>query len=344
MNKTCAWLRYVMVLTTLATGMMAWPLQAAAEEPVPPTRVRVELGIGTWISVGESRWSHNASGISPLGNPTSRLTYTDHSTNIVEFTGKISVGPRWFGRLNIGGASIGGGRLTDDDFLTPDGGNPSSRTHSDINGSGMWYLNADVGARIANFSNGRGILDGAVGFQYWRQTHEAYGARQVSCSAAGSTIDLDPLSPGINPLCDPNSASISNAVQVISNTMTWYSLRTSLHTEYYLVKWLSVQGSVVLKPINIFTNEDTHYLRVGSDFQDPSMTMLGVGFGADADIGARVYITKSLSAQVGYRVWWNRMIDGNWTSHLADGRSSTFPLVEMESLRHGLTAGINYSF
>jgi len=339
-------LRCVMVLAMVVTSTAAWSAETAAEDPMPAKRVRVELGIGTWISVGDSRWSHNASVISPLGNPTSRLTYADRfgDTNIVEVTAKVSVGPRWFGRLNIGGASIGGGRLTDDDFLTPDGGSPSSRTHSDIDGSGMWYLNADVGARILNFPNGKGMLDGAVGFQYWRQKHEAFGVRQVSCSAAGSTIDLDSTDPALNPLCVSGAMPINGDVQVISNTMTWYSLRTSLHTEYHLVKWLSLHGAVVLKPINIFTNEDTHYLRVPGEFQDPSMTMLGVGFGADADIGARVYVTKALSAQVGYRVWWNRMIDGTWTSHLADGRSSTFPLAEMESLRHGLTAALNYSF
>ncbi len=336
--------RCVAVLMMVVSGLLAWPLQAVADDPAPAKRVRVELGVGTWISVGDSRWSHNASVISPLGKPTSRLTYDDHSTNIVEFTGKILIGPRWFGRLNIGGAGIGGGRLTDDDFLTPDGGNPSSRTHSDIGGSGIWYLNADVGARLVNFPGGKGMLEGAVGFQYWRQKHEAYGVRQQSCSAAGSTIDIDSIDPAFNPLCVSGATPVNNDVLAVSNTMTWYSLRTGLQTEYHLVKWLSLQGSVVLKPVNIFTNEDTHHLRVPSEFQDPSMTMLGVGFGADADIGARVYITKALSAQVGYRVWWNRMIYGTWTSHLADGRSATFPLMEMESLRHGLTAGINYSF
>jgi hypothetical protein len=69
---------------------------ARAQEPEPAKRLKVELGLGTWISVGDSRWSHNASSQSPLGNPTSRLTYADHSTNIVEFTAKVSVGPRWF--------------------------------------------------------------------------------------------------------------------------------------------------------------------------------------------------------------------------------------------------------
>jgi hypothetical protein len=319
----------------------------SAQEAPSTSRVKVDVGLGTWISVGDHRWSHDASSQSPLGNPTSRLTYADHSTNVVEFTAKVSVGPRWFGRLNIGGAGIGGGRLTDDDFLTADGGSPSLRTHSDIDGSSMWFVNADAGARILNYPNGRGNLDGLVGFQYWRQTHKAFGVRQISCSAAGATIDLDPADPAFNPLCAPGAASISNAVLVISNSSAWYSIRTGLQTEYRLTRWLSVYGSAVLKPVNIFTNDDTHELRGpngSGEFQDPSFTMFGVGFGADADVGGKVNITRQLAAHVGYRVWWNRMIDGTWKNHLADGRSFSFPLVEMQSLRHGLTAGITYSF
>jgi hypothetical protein len=331
-------------LLTLALCLSSVWSPARAQEPEPAKRLKVELGLGTWISVGDSRWSHNASSQSPLGNPTSRLTYADHSTNIVEFTAKVSVGPRWFGRLNIGGARIGGGRLTDDDFLTPDGGSPSLRTHSDINGSGMYYLNADVGARVLHFPNGRGTLDGLVGFQYWRQKHKAYGVRQIACSTAGSTIDLDASDPALNPLCLPGNASINSDVLAISNTTTWYSLRTGIQTEYRLLRWLSVHGSAVIKPINLFINEDTHHLRTPSEFQDPSFTMRGIGFGADADVGARVYFTKSLFGHVGYRVWWNRMIDGTWKSHLANGQTFSFPLVEMESLRHGLTAGLAYSF
>ncbi|MFN3680970.1 MAG: hypothetical protein ACK4VP_02860, partial [Nitrospira sp.] len=181
-------------------------VSAQEQGPLPAKRVAVELGLGTWISVGETRWSHNASVISPLGNPTSRLIYEDHSTNIVELTAKVSVGPRWFGRLNVGGARIGGGRLTDDDFLTPDGGAPSLRTHSDLDGSGVWYLNVDVGAKVLEFHQGKGNLEAIGGFQYWRQHHRAYGVRQVVCSAAGSSVDLDPLTPGVNPLCAPGTA------------------------------------------------------------------------------------------------------------------------------------------
>jgi hypothetical protein len=333
------------LLLVPAFAVMIYSVTAApalADDAMGNSRVKLDVGLGTWISVGSTTWSHNASSVSPLGNPTSKLTYTDHSTNVAELTAKLSVGPRWFGRLNIGGANIGGGRLTDDDYLTPDRGGPSSRTHSDINGSGMWYLNADAGARLLNYPGSRGTLDGFAGFQYWRQEHKAYGVRQVSCSTAGSTIDLDPQEVGVQRLCNPGAAPISNSVLAVTNTTTWYSIRTGLQTEYRVTRWLSFQGSAVLKPLSIFENRDTHHLR--SDLKDPSFTMYGIGVGADLDAGAKISFTQRISLNVGYRLFWNRMLDGTWKSHGTDGGSSTFPLREMQSLRHGVTAGLNFTF
>lgn len=316
-----------------------------AQESTSPSQKRVDLTLGTWISVGETRWSHNASSQGLLGNPTSRLTYADHSANIVELTAKVYLRPHFFGRLQVGGAHIGGGRLTDDDFLAADGGSPSLRTHSDISGSGLWFVNADLGGSLITFPDNRGHLDAVFGFQYWRQKHTANGVRQVSCSAAGASTDLDSGTPGLDPLCVSGDPGLSQTVLVLSNSSSWYSLRVGATSEYYLLRWLSLSGSIVLKPINFFTNEDTHHLRVaGGELSAPSFTMRGIGFGADADIGVRVHLTRWLAAQVGYRVWWNRLIDGTLESHLADGRSASFPLTEFQSLRHGLTAGLTASF
>lgn len=332
-------------LATLALGTLVCSSYAVAEEPSSSRRVRVDVGLGTWISVGETTWSHNASSQPPFGNPTSKLTYEDHSTNVVELTAKVSVGPRWYGRVNLGGANIGGGSLTDDDFLAPDGGKPSLRTTSDIDGANMWYVNADAGARLLNFPNGRGVLDGFVGFQYWRQEHKAYGVQQQICSSAGATVDLDQTAPGVQPLCIPGTPPIANSVLAITNVSNWYSLRTGIQTEYRLTRWLAVQGAAVVKPISFFQNDDTHHLRVATgELRDPSFTMLGIGFGADAEVRAKIYFSRSLAGYVGYRVWWNRMIDGTWENHLGDGRSFSFPLTQYESLRHGLTAGITYLF
>ncbi len=328
----CVWLTIVSLASTAQV--------AAAQESDTESRPKFDVVVGTWISTGDTRWAHDASSSSPLlGNPTSKLIYKDVGTNVFDIAGTLWFTPRMFGRLNVGVAGIGGGRLTDFDYLAADGGNPSSQTNSNINGDGMWYLNADVGGRGANFPNHRGWLDVFGGVQYWHTKYTAVGLGQVICTSAGANTDLDPTMVGTQPLC-PSSAP--NNTTVITNTTNWYSLRTGGKTEYRLTRQLSLLGSVALLPLSIIQNNDTHHLR--SDLQqDPSISMLGFGMGVDADVGAKFMFTKNIGLNVGYRVWWNRMIDGNVTFHGVSG-SSEFPLTEFQSIRHGFTAGLNFIF
>ena len=113
---------------------------AAAQEPVTESYPRFDVAIGRWISVGDTRWAHNASSVAGFGNPTSKLIYKDVGTNVIELTGKVWLTPRWFGRLNIGGAAIGGGRLIDDDFGSNGGQRLFSRTHSDLSGGSYIFF------------------------------------------------------------------------------------------------------------------------------------------------------------------------------------------------------------
>ena len=339
------WLRVLRWVTGSGLVLCAVVLSAqaaVAQEPVEQSRQKFEFAIGTWISTGDTHWAHNASASSSLlGNPTSKLTYKDVGTNVVDLAGTLWFTPKLFGRLNVGFASIGGGRLTDDDYLAADGGNPSSRTFSDLKGDGMWYLNADFGGRVKNFTNHRGWLDLFGGFQYWHQQQTAFGVGQVACTSAGSTIDLDPSTPGTQRLCTSN-ASTSSGVKVITNTTNWYSIRLGGKIEYRLTRQLSMLGSVAMLPISIVENKDIHHQR--NDLQqNPSISMLGVGVGADADVGAKFMFTKNVGLNVGYRVWWNRMLDGNVTFHGVSS-SSEFPLTQFQSFRHGLTAGLNVTF
>lgn len=326
----------VSIVLAMALGFLPAERAQAQGEPAPSS-VKIGVSLGAWISTGDTTWSHNASSVSPLGNPTSKLTYADHTANITEITVKVSTRSRWFGRLNFGYADIGGGRLTDDDFLVQDGGNPSLRTHSDIKNSSMFYINAEGGGRILNYPNGRGALDGVIGFQFWHEEHKAYGVQQVTCTAAGSTVDLG----GGETLCPVGP--LSSSTLAITNVTSWYSVRAGLDTEYRLTRWLSVHGSAMLKPLSIFDNQDTHHLRLDT-FQSPSFTMLGIGVGADADAGVKFYITKSFAVDLGYRIWWNRMLDGTWKSHLTGGGAETFPLTQFQSLRHGATFGLTLTF
>ena len=323
-----------------ALGLIAWTIPRASAQETEPPRVKVDLAAGTWINSGETRWAHDASGASSLlGNPTSKLIYQDDNTIAAEFTAKVSVGPRYFAKLNLGYAGIGSGQLTDNDFLAADGGNPSLTTQSDINGNSMFYLNADLGARVMNFANRRGGLDVFGGFQYWYQQFEAFGVQQVNCTNAGATVDLG----GGQTLCNPGAAPIPTSVLAVTNTTNWYSMRVGAQSEYQLTRRFGVQGLLTLLPVSIMQTDDTHHLR-GDLQQDPSFSMLGIGLGVDVDIGAKFMVIRNLFLNVGYRFWWNYVYEGTLTTYPVGVSSQSFPLTQFQSYRYGLTAGINYIF
>ena len=298
----------------------------AGEAPAQESWPRVELSAGTWISVGDTRWAHNASSNPGLGNPTSKLTYKDVGTNVIDLTGKFWFTPKIFGRLNGGFAGIGGGRLTDDDFAS--GQRLFSKTISNVPDNSMYYINADFGGRVREFPNHRGHLDIFAGYQYWHTEYRAVGLGIVVCDPAVIVCNATLPLPGET---------------VITNTTNWHSIRVGASTEYRLTTRLSLLATLALIPISILDNEDIHHLR-GDLQQNPSFSMKGYGVGADVDVGARFMITKNLAANLGYRVYYNRVLDGDLTNHPAAGSSQSFPLTQFESLRHGFTAGLSLLF
>jgi len=323
----CGWLTIV--------GLACVVQIAAAQESITESHPRFDIAIGTWISTGDTHWEHNASSVAGLGNPTSKLTYKDVGTNVIELTGKVWVTPKWFGRLNVGYAGIGGGRLTDDDYGSNGGQRLFSSTNSNLSGDSMWYLNADSGFRVAEYPNHRGWLEVFGGFQYWYTKYEATGLTQVACdnSAVPASLSLT---------CNPAGTVTNQGQTVITNTTNWYSIRVGASTEYRLTRRLSLMATAAFIPLSIIDNEDIHHLRPDLQ-QNPSISMLGWGVGADADVGLRMMLVKNLFLNVGYRVWWNHAIDGNVTFHGVSG-SSEFPMTQFESFRQGLTAGLNFTF
>ena len=308
-------------------GMVTFAMVSvsAGEERAQESWPKVEFSAGTWISVGDTRWAHDASSVAGLGNPTSKLTYKDVGTNVIVLTGKVWFSPRVFGRLNGGFADIGGGRLTDDDYGS--GQRLISKTTSNIAGNSMYYINADLGGRVKEFANHRGYLDIFGGYQYWHTEYRAVGLASVVCDP---TVFI----------C--NGALPAAGETVITNTTNWHSLRVGASTEYRLTRHFSVIGTAALIPLSIIDNKDIHHLR-GDLQQNPSISMLGFGIGANADVGARFMFTKNVGLNVGYRVWWNHAVDGTVTFRGTSG-SLDYPLTQFDSLRHGLTAGLNFTF
>jgi hypothetical protein len=200
----------------------------------------------------------------------------------------------------------------------------------------MWYLNADSGFRIAEYPNHRGWLDVFGGYQFWHTKYEATGVTQVACdnSAVPGSLGL---------VCNPAGTVTNQGQAVITNTTNWHSIRVGASTEYRLTRRLSVLGTFAFIPASVLDNKDVHHLR-GDLSQDPSFSMMGYGVGADADVGARFMITTNLAANVGYRMYYNRVLSGHLTTHPAVGSTESFPLTQFESLRHGFTASLSLIF
>ena len=198
----------------------------------------------------------------------------------------------------------------------------------------MWYLNADGGFRVAEYPNHRGWLDLFGGYQFWHTKYEATGVTQVACDPSAI--------PGLPPCAAPGASGFSGQT-VITNTTNWHSIRVGASTEYRLTRRLSMLATLAFIPASLLDNKDVHHLR-GDLSQDPSFSMVGYGVGADADVGARFMITTNLAANLGYRMYYNRVLSGHLTSHPAVGSTESFPLTQFESLRHGFTASLSLIF
>jgi hypothetical protein len=308
--------------------LMIPAVSALGQDPEPQVRPRVELSVKSWLfTAGETQWSQDASGLDPqLGDPTSRLTYKDNDTHIMDFSAKLHLTRQLHLHGNVGfSVDFDRGALTDDDYLA--GQQLFSRTSSNLTGKGTWYVIGDVGVRAAEFPNGRGHLDLLAGFQYWQTTYEATGFSRIVCDS--SVISCNPP---------------SSAFPAIKNTAHWITpLHVGGYLEYRVMQRVSATFRMTLSPASVVYNEDIHFLR-GDLQQDPSFSMLGVGFGAAVEPSISIMLTRYLSLTGGYRVMWNRTYYGTWENHPIGSESVTAPLNEFQTLRHGVIVGLIGSF
>lgn len=323
------WKRLLTVLVSLC--VVAVSGVSRAEEVDSQSKQRMELSVRSWMFTnGETTWSHNASGTYPtLGNPTSKLTYKDNNTHIIEIAAKLDLSKRWFLRGDLGlSVALDRGNLVDDDYLA--GQYLYSRTNSNITGSGTWYVNGDLGYRAIAFQNGRGYLNVFGGFQYWRTKYEATGFERLVCDPAVTS-------------CTPSQSS----ALAITNITHWITpLRIGIDTEFRVMQRVSLEGKFAVSPVSIVYNEDTHHQRLtGTNaLQDPSFTMWGIGASVNADAGVKIMLTKNVALTGGYRVWWNATYSGTLETHPVGSASETFPLREFQTIRHGPTVGLTATF
>ncbi|MBI3358007.1 MAG: hypothetical protein HY037_00200 [Nitrospirae bacterium] len=302
----------------------------------------ISVGIGSWLSTGGTIWSHDASFIDPLlGNPTSELNYKNISSNIVELHSELLLTQKQFIRINYGFGEITGGSLIDDDYFSKTGAEAFtnldfphrfSRTSNDISGSELWYVNADLGYDAWSFLKEQGYSRAFFGYQYWTEKVETEGVTTIECTLVG---DPDP--------CNPIGTVTNVGQTVITNTVKWISLRLGLESRYQFTSRFSLDGSVIWIQYTSMKNEDIHHLR-DSLQQNPSFSMSGTGMGVNTEIAGKLMITQNLFFNVGYRYWWVRVTDGTLQGYPVKEASFIANLNELQSVRQGVTLGLDYKF
>lgn len=313
--------------------------------PIPPVWAEKEtyVDFNLWASTGQTKWRHDASKLDPdNGVPTSELDYQGIDSNIVEVSvwQELNLGHQL--QFTIGKGTINDGLLVDDDYVSASGAvnlnttrtdaHRYSRTHSDIDGGGLLYLEGKFlpEALMLNYRRLQAKL--GFGLHYWQEEYIATDVRKVECTKINGCFD--------------ESIDLSNTT-VITNTAKWRGLGIALDSRLELTQKLRLKLNINYYPLMYLVNEDIHHLRTtGPDAlgQNPSIRMHGKGTGFDLFAGFAFQANKAFSAHLGYQLWERRVKSQVITFYGPNGGSSSASLMDFTTRRGGLIGGVTLLF
>jgi len=297
----------------------------------------------TWMSQGQTKWRHDASALdSDYGVPSSELDYQGVNSQVAEI-GMLAFLPTGHSlNLIFGTGVIDEGTLVDDDYLsasgavnwgaTQSGAHRFSRTHSDINGSRLFYFKGEFTPQDFHINNTLADIRFSFSLHRWEEEYTATGIRQIECTI---------LTPPNN--CLPAGSSVLSGVTVITNKVEWTGVGIAMDSLFNLSNKLSFKLDLTYYPLMSLVNEDTHHRR--SDLaQDPSIKMTGTGTGYDLTTLFQYQFSERFSFHLGYRLWERWVKNQTITFRGASGGSSSADLMDFRTRREGFMTGITLQF
>jgi hypothetical protein len=311
-------------LVTATVFFLAVPASAQTQNvPIDAPGWSATVSTNAWWSFGGSKWEFD-----PIGTPIgSKLNWKDVESPVVMVTGDLA----W--RYLVLSAGVGWGQVIDgtfvdeDFFKTPQGNNLFARTTtSDVSRSHILLFNADVGLRPVRYrdSYGRlGFIDVLVGYQYWREEYEAWGA---SGFFVGTPVQ------------------IPSNVKGITHEWQWHSVRIGGRFDAPIWRDLNFRLSAFFLPWSSLEVRDTHHLRPDLA-QNPSVITTGKGgFGYQLDTSLTYTFFYGLAVEAGFRYWRADMHDGDVKFRFSDGTTAGVNLAEASTKRFGPYVGLTYRF
>jgi len=296
----------------LLLGLTAMATPAWAQIALPPD-MSLTLGGRVWVTTGNST---NSVALSEL-----RWRGVD---SVVPEINADFVWKRFVLTSAIGGGAIKQGALIDEDFSDTDHDIRFSRTRSDIDDTGLFYINIDAGYRFLKWGDPQqpGFLDALAGFQYWHERYVAFGVTSAF--------------PAVVP-------TLPSSDRVITQDWNWYSFRLGARTQVPIIGGLSARARAFVIPWSKSVVNDTHHQR--SDLlKNPSFhDEADGGVGVQIDAGLMYRVWRGLSVEAGFQYWWVKSGEGTSTARTTagdfDGR-----LLENKTERYGPYVGLQYRF
>jgi hypothetical protein len=298
---TVAWL----LVAFVAVSSPAWAQQ--------PADTSLTIGGRVWVTTG---YSTNSTAVSEL-----RWRGVD---SVVPEVNAEFVWKRLVIMGSIGGGAIKQGVLIDEDFNDFDHNQRTSRTRSDTDDTGLFFLNADAGYRLLRWGAPEqpGFVDVLGGFQYWHERYVAFGATSAFPSAV---------------------PTISATERVITQDWDWYSIRLGGRTQVPLFGGLSAKARAFVLPWSKSVVDDIHHKR--TDLRhDPSFhDEADGGVGVQLDGGLAYHLWRGLSVEAGYQYWWVKSGGGTSTARTTSGDVDG-TLFGNRTDRHGPYVGLQWRF
>lgn len=248
---------------------------------------KVEHGIGADIEVGTRAWYSFGRHQKDLGGTdisqnllVSRLTY-DTSAASGEAFGRIDTQEGLFVKGFAGAGKTLNGKMNDEDWVIFDATVPYSNTLSQPVKGSLTYATLDVGYALFRGPNSK--TGGFVGYNYYKDSHSAYGCSQI---ANGNSV------------CAP---ALPDSTLVITQDNQWHAFRVGLNSVVTLGSGLTLTAEAAYLPFVSFGGIDNHVLR--SDVPDTVSKETANGQGVQLEALLSYSISPAFGIGAGGRYW-----------------------------------------
>jgi hypothetical protein len=185
----------------------------------------------------------------------------------------------------------------------------------------LFYAIVEGGFRLLRWGQpqraGRGFVDALLGYQYWRESYEAFGLQ--------------------------GSSTRPSSVHVLSNEHRWHGLRTGGRAAWMPVTDLTLRAKAMAIPLARWEFEDRHPLRTDL-LQDPSVAAeSNAGYGVDAEVALGYRVWRGLALELGVRYWRMKSGGGDVDFNAVSG-TSLLKVHDAVMERYGPFFAIHYRF